>query len=179
MRRIDFHTEQQKADWLCAQPATDNRLPRVRIVARTLWTATRSSPQPAHALCTFAHRWVRDAIRYVGDYTGDAARPEQFLDPDSVIERGYDDCDGKARTLVAIIQAAAIDHGADAWARILPVWQRGSFVHVQALVRFRGSEKHPKALEGGWVLSDPIVCGAELGDSPEEHRRPDGRIPTC
>lgn len=186
--RIRFEDEQQKADWVASRALHDARIPAVGRLARQLVYQTRatveqlpasSRPSLESAYCDAAHVWVRDSIRYVRDWTAGAGYGEQLAPPDVVLARGWDDCDGKARLVAGLVNAAQIECSLSCEARILPVWQGGHFVHVQALVRYPGSDAHPKALDAGWLVSDPIVCGARLGDQPGEYRLPDGRIPTC
>lgn len=182
MRTLTFATQRAKAAWLCQQLGSDAGSASVKRVAEAIGHIAqdvgRSRADRARLFCELAHRWSRDTIRYIGDYTGQPGTKEQFAPPDFIIARGYDDCDGKARIVAAVVVAGA-HLGFDVQAQIHPVFRGEDFVHVQALVRYPGSAEHPSALDGGWLLSDPIVCGAELGDGPERFRRPDGRVPTC
>ncbi len=83
-----------------------------------------------------------------------------------MLERGADDCDGKSRLFVALVRAAPIG-GVEA--RILPVFRHhkgiftpDDFVHVQAQVRWPGSEKKIHAGAGGWLRAiRPLFCLTE------------------
>jgi Transglutaminase-like superfamily len=141
-------------------------------------------------------RWVRDNVRYVHDYrVSQQARGEEFADAESVIERGYGDCDDKARLFVALVRAAEALVPLNTGARIRPVFHRtggpqtaprvpptgiGSwpyeFVHVQAESRWWGSANNPAALPGGWLLTELILAYCEIGQNPDElPRGPNGQ----
>ena len=99
-------------------------------------------------------RWVRDAIKYQHD----PDRTEEFQDAAAIIDRGWDDCDGKAKTAVAMMRALGLD------AEIVPHWRNGQLAHVSIRVRFPGSERHPSSVRG-WLYGETTVRGAELGDN--------------
>lgn len=115
------------------------------------------------AMAQSIHNFVRDRIRYVRDPIDSRTgrREEQFADAGVVLRRGYDDCDGKARLVVALALVAGLE------ARIRAVFRVGDFVHVQAELRWRGSELYPRAQRGGWVVSETILRGVELGHGAE------------
>jgi transglutaminase-like putative cysteine protease len=100
-------------------------------------------------------RWVRDAIRYQHD----PDRAEEFQDSAAIIERGYDDCDGKAKLAAAMMRAVGLD------AEIVPHYRSGQLAHVSIRVRWPGSERTPGNLRG-WIYGETTVRGAELGDNP-------------
>lgn len=126
--------------------------------------------RPIHRVLERIHRWARDAIAYVGDpKDGDGARHEEFADSETIIRRGFDDCDGKSRLFVALVRALRLP-GVEA--RIRPVWnQQREFVHVQTEVRWPGCGH----LGGpdGWVLGEMILAGVDLGDDPMRTGRRD------
>jgi transglutaminase-like putative cysteine protease len=99
-------------------------------------------------------RWVRDAIRYQHD----PDRTEEFQDAAAIIDRGWDDCDGKAKTAVAMMRALGLD------AEIVPHWRAGQLAHVSIRVRWPGSESHAGSVRG-WLYGETTVRGAELGDN--------------
>lgn len=45
--------------------------------------------------------------------------------------------------------------------------RHGNFVHVQAEVRYPGSEHEPNAQPGGWLLAELILRGCALGQDPD------------
>jgi len=112
------------------------------------------------------HRFVRDGVRYQHD----PDRREQLADPRATLWRGYDDCDGKATSSMALMNAVGIE--ADIW----PLWKGDTLAHVQNAVRWPGSERLPQARDGGtvldgppgkgWIVSDPTIAGADLGVDP-------------
>jgi len=123
--------------------------------------------EPLGILCERLQRWVRDVIAYVRDWQG----REEFADTRTIIRRGYDDCDGKSRTFVALVRGL---HLAGLRARIRPIiTRRLDFVHVQAEVHFPGSENDSRSFDGGWLLAELIVAGVELGDDPTRVGRKD------
>lgn len=171
-RIIEFRTELDKAVYLNRQAHTRDQLsPRVQQAAKQF--STCAGPQDA---LEQLHRWVRDSVKYKHDPGG----REQFADAETVLERRFDDCDGKARVFVAI--ATALGELRPTWAieaEIVPHWRAGHFVHVSARARWRGSRYHVRANPQGYVPSDPIVGGLEFGQDPEEARDPrTGKIPT-
>jgi len=115
------------------------------------------------------HRFCRDAIHYRTDKThtwrNGGQTKEEFADPDVILARGYDDCDGKSRTFVAIGRAMGLE------CRIVPVFrhlgQDRAFVHVQAECRWPGSEEFPLAEPDGWVLAELILRDCQLGQDPD------------
>lgn len=106
-------------------------------------------------------RFVRDGIRYQHD----PARRELLASATTTLNRGVDDCDGKARTAVALARALGID------AQIWPVWRGPVLAHVQSAFRWPGSQRYPGARSDGWVIADTTVKGCELGDNPFDKPR--------
>lgn len=100
-------------------------------------------------------RWVRDGIRYQRD----PGLREEFESAGTVLERGWDDCDGKVRLAVAMLRALGID------ADVNPKWKDGYLTHVQLRVRFPGSHKIPGNV-AGWLVGETTVRGAELTQDP-------------
>lgn len=119
------------------------------------------------------HHFVRDGIRFQRD----PDRREEFASSAVVIQRGWDDCDGKAKLAVALLRALGMD--ADVW----PIWNdEGELAHVQYIVRWPGSVRYP-GHRNGWVTGEPnldasgairaetTVAGVELGVNPYTMRR--------
>lgn len=101
-------------------------------------------------------RWVRDGIRYQRD----PGLHEDFASAMVVLQRGYDDCDGKIKLAVALMRALGID------ADVVPVWgNEGELSHVQLRVRFPGSDRVEGNVDG-WIYAEITIRGAELGQNP-------------
>ncbi len=122
------------------------------------------------------HRFVRDGIRYQRH----PDRKQQIAD--DALWRGYGACTEKVMAFVAMCLALGLD--ADVW----PLWKADVMDHVQTAVRFPGYERfqppprsgdQPGAPPGLWIVSDPTIAGAELGQDP--HNVPvnqdTGRLP--
>lgn len=153
---VTFLDDHAKAAWLIRAAERDACCPSV--VSAALAFCGLAPEVRAAAI----QAWARDSIRYVRD----PYWQEEFADSETVLRRGWDDCDGKARVFVAVCLAACLD------ARIFPVFDAGgSFVHVQALVRWPGSSTRPDARAGGWVLAELTLAGVQLGQGVEHARR--------
>lgn len=154
-RVLVFSTPYEKAKWLDAACSLDAIQPRVRSLAARF--AMARGPNDIEGQARDFHRFVRDAVTYVRDPSR-----EEFCDSTGILNRGYGDCDDKARLFVALCRAVSIE------CRIRPVFnRRGQFTHVQAECKWPGSELHPLTQVGGWILSDTIVKGLPLGGNPQ------------
>jgi transglutaminase-like putative cysteine protease len=100
-------------------------------------------------------RFVRDGIRYQHD----PDKQEEFADAVTILSRGWDDCDGKAKLTVALMRALGLD------AEIVPHWSAGQLAHVSIRVRFPGSSRLPGNVRG-WLYGETTVRGSDLGDNP-------------
>jgi transglutaminase-like putative cysteine protease len=154
-RVLHFPDPMDKARWLDEAASIDAQRPYVRDVALRL--AREIDPNDHAQLAREILRFTENAIHYVHDPSA-----EEFADVETILKRGADDCDGKARTFVALCRSVGLK------ARIRPVFQHGKFTHVQGEVRFPGSERDSLAEEGGWLVCDPIVRGARLGQAPPD-----------
>jgi transglutaminase-like putative cysteine protease len=162
-RRLYFKGPREKADFLDSEASWDATTRTVQELADRFRVAFRARRDPSH-LAVALHRWVRDSIAYQHD----PGHKEQFDDSETILRKGYDDCDGKSRLLVALVRAL---RGVPLQARIRPVFHGlRSFVHVQAELRWPGSENWKNVEQGGWVLAEVILRGCELGDDPEAPR---------
>jgi len=163
-RKIQFRSLAEKAAWLDANASLDADLTYVRGVATRF--ARAFDPNDHEGLARSLHRFVRDGIRYVPD-----PGEEEFADSETILKRGFDDCDGKSRLFVALCRAVGLE------ARIVPVFKKHpySFVHVQTEVRWPGSQNVKGAEPGGWLLGELILKNCALGESPDAvPRAPDG-----
>jgi transglutaminase-like putative cysteine protease len=160
-RLLRFRSGWEKARYLDGAARFDTLNPWVRAVARRL--RGRTPGETAENI----HRFIRDRVRYVRDPIGASGRhEEEFADTQTVLQRGFDDCDGKARAFVAL----ALCNGLEA--RIRPVFPRpGSFEHVQAEVRWPSSAWDRRAGRDGWIMSELTLAGVELGQGAESGRR--------
>jgi hypothetical protein len=171
---VGWATLEEKANWLDGAASLDAmRYGIQRIAARF---CTMKNPE---ARCRAIQRWVRDSIHYMHDWrVSQGERGEEFADAETTIERAYGDCDDKARLFVALIRAAEIVRPMGTLGRIRPVFRPHpfEFVHVQAEVRWPLSQLAPNAMGGGWLLSELILAGCEIGQNPDEvPRGPNGQ----
>lgn len=165
-RVIGWRTLAEKASWLDGGASLD------ALRRGTQRVAARFCNIPSGEARTRAiQRWVRDNIRYIYDWRmSQGGRGEEFADAQSCIARGYGDCDDKARLFVALVRAAERETPLGVQARIRPVFRPYplEFVHVQAEVRWWGSDTHPRAMPGGWLLCELILAYCEIGQNPDE-----------
>lgn len=165
-RVIAFKTLEEKANWLDAAASLDTLRRGIQDVARR-FTREKDPELRTRQI----HRFVRDRIHYEHDYRVSTGQPgEEFADSETILRRGYDDCDGKARLFVALMRAAEIVAPLQTEARIRAVFTKHplAFVHVQAEVRFPGSLRVQNATPDGWVLAEMILKGCELGQNPDD-----------
>lgn len=166
-RVLEFSTLREKAAWLDA----DASLSALRGGIQDFVTRFLHTKDP-ETRARQIQRWVRDHIHYEHDYRVTAhMRGEEFADPETVLARGYDDCDGKAQLFVSLVRAAEILKPIGLAARIRPVFKKHplDFVHVQAEVLFHGSKvQFPNAEPDGWVITELILKGCELGQNPDD-----------
>lgn len=134
----------------------DARAPEMKTIAEILQRVARGEPDRFVALALAV---ARDTVRYVSDTarTGGediAGITRPYESPFEVLQRGADDCDGKARLVVAILLAGG------ATARLVPWWDRitGDLAHVSAEV-FRG---------GKWLHLEAILARARVGETPDQ-----------
>lgn len=159
---VRFSSPEEKAAWLDAMASLDARLPLTRRIAGA--TARARDANRLDLVAADLQRLVRDGIRYVRD-----PGSEEFADADSILKRGYGDCDDKSRLFTALCRACGVT------ARTRPMFLGPAFVHVQAEVKYPGSERHPQAQAGGWLVVELILRGVGVGDDPNAAPRfPDG-----
>jgi hypothetical protein len=153
-RRIVWANANEKAEWIDGMAFVDARLPGVRRFATQV--ALSRDPNDREGLVRELHRFVRDRVRYVPDPSY-----EEISDTETILERGWGDCDDKARAFVGLLRSVGLD------GRIRPVFDReGYFYHVQAEAKWPGSDRFLGAQPGGWVLCELILRGCELGQAP-------------
>lgn len=172
VRVLTFKSLEAKARWLDAAASLDALRGEVQRQAKRFILIP-----DAEARVRAIQRWVRDAIKYQYDFRVSQGMPgEEFADTTSTIERGFGDCDDKARAFVALVRAAEMLAGEmgkprGTMARIRPVFAKepdDRFVHVQAEVAWPGSTRHENAMgKEGWLLAELIVRGCEIGQDPD------------
>jgi len=164
MRRLAFGTDRDKLAWMRRRAGAAARNPAIVALVTRLTRAARADDYLAR--CEQIHRFVRDGITYVRD----PGRKEQLAHPVVALQRGAGDCDDKVLLCVALARAIGID--ADVW----PIWASPEYMkHVQWACRWPGSRRHPRARQSAeldgpagddWIVGDPTIRGAELGDEP-------------
>lgn len=162
-RILSFSTLGEKADWLDAAASFDTAL----LYCRKFAERFANIADPERRARAIQH-WVRDKIHYVQDYRIVEGLPgEEFADSETVLRRGYDDCDGKSRLFVCLARICGLD------VRIRPVFARHplDFVHVQSEVRWPGSDRLSCSEPGGWCLVELILKGCEIGQNPDDMPR--------
>ncbi len=161
-RRVEFKTPYHKARWLAGQARLDSLLVPVQRKAAEFLVKS------AFARVDQIFRYVRDGIRYVRDPGG----REQFADSGVVIARGFDDCDGKARTFAALLHATEHMDPVGVEVQLVPVFPVPDvFSHVAAQVRWPKSKLLKKARQDGWVRAETILAGLPLGSGSEDAAR--------
>jgi transglutaminase-like putative cysteine protease len=157
-RAISFEQWQDKARWLDGAATYDARLPRVRDVARMIAAPHFArDPNDVKSVVLDVFFVVRTHIHYVSD-----PMSEEFSDAEQVLDSREGDCDDKVRCFVALVRSLYTPERCDVMIR--PVLKGGEFAHVQAVVKWPGSQKEPKALPGGWLVAEVILRDAQLGD---------------
>jgi transglutaminase-like putative cysteine protease len=153
-RVITWANADEKAAWIDGMAFTDARLPLVRDLAVRMARARDINDRLG--LMRDLQTFVRDAIGYIEDPSW-----EEISDSQTILERGYGDCDDKVRLFVALARAVGRD------SRVRPVHdQEGFFYHVQAEARWPGSEQIAGSQPGGWVLIELILRGCGIGQTP-------------
>lgn len=156
-RGVIFSDWQAKAAWLDGAAWMDARTEFVRDLARRI--AIAHDPNDLEGIVTDLFDLVRLRVRYVSDPAS-----EEFSDAETVLRAGYGDCDDKVRAFVALCRSAS----AAIEAHVRPVLQGHNLTHVQALVRWPGSYRHPRARPGGWLVAELILRDARLGDDAND-----------
>lgn len=141
---------------LSALPERDAQTEQVQHLASILREASGGNRRLFVMLC---HTVARDGIRFATDTarTGHediAGLTRPYADPLEALERGADDCDAKARLLVALLLAGGLG------ARMVPWWNQrtADLDHVSAEV----------SLDGKWQHLETTLSRARLGDEPEQ-----------
>jgi transglutaminase-like putative cysteine protease len=157
-RWVEFPDREAKSAYMQEAAEHDARDPAILAWAEQF----RPLPRPARERAIL--RFVQFAIRYERDpawYDRAGARHGiELLDSAAVgLQRGYGDCDLKARLFVALCLASGIP------ARIAPVFRgRWSFPHVRAeVLSLAGEDTSGREL---WDVADPTIVNSEIGRLP-------------
>lgn len=143
---------QHKWRLLSEMPAIDSKNPRLRRMAALIWELAEKRPI---RFLKLALAVARDGISYESDIkqfghediAGVTRHPEPN-DATDAYDRGFDDCDAKARLFVALCLARGFE------ARLWPLWKDGELSHVAGEVLF----------DGQWVHAETILARARLGE---------------
>lgn len=143
VRRLEFKTLEDKAAWLDSAASLDALAPSVRTLGMRY--ARAAGPNDYAMLAGEIYNFWHKSITYVND-----PNSEEFADTAAILERGADDCDGKARGFVATCRSVGSEAGLRA--RIVPVFKHyvhghaTEFVHVLAECTYPGAEKDRKSV---------------------------------
>lgn len=141
MRHID---DEHKWKLLQEMPLLDSKNPKLIRIADMLWTLSLHRPKTFFKL---ALALARDGIEYESDIKQfsheDIAGVTRHPEPDDAIdayERGFDDCDAKARFFVALCLARGFK------ARLWPLWKNGALQHVASEVLWNDHWRHAETI---------------------------------
>jgi len=160
--------EQRKWEFLRDVPlrdATSNETPgneQLRQVAAAFATVANLSPWPQWCFANLALCAARDCIVYQTD--NDRIGREQidgltdpYVSPLAPFQRGYDDCDAKARFFVGLCVCRRMN------AEMVPRRRGFKLAHVYGRVVVQGPrDKTPR-----WYLAETILGRARLGEIAE------------
>lgn len=143
---------QHKWKLLQEMPLIDSRNPKLQRMADLIWHLAEQ--RPARFL-KLAFAVAKDGVRYESDIkqfghediAGVTRHPEPN-DATDAYDRGFDDCDAKARLFVALCLARGFE------ARLWPLWKEGELSHVAGEVK----------LNGKWIHAETILARAVLGE---------------
>lgn len=130
----------------------DSKSPRIIKMSKMIWGLSMSNPLRFFKLALAVARdgvtYESDIKQFGGEDIAGVTRPPEPNDAIEAYERGYDDCDSKARLFVALCLAAGFN------ARLWPLWKHGVLQHVAAEVEFQKR----------WIHAETILARARLGD---------------
>jgi hypothetical protein len=144
-------------------PYRDSRQPEMRAIATLLSGVASQTRWSVWTFAQLAHALVRDCIIYqkdderVGREQIDGWRPDPYVSPLVPLNRGFDDCDAKARMFVALCLANHLK------SEMVPRCKGGKLVHVYARVLAQA----PTDTEEKWHLVECILRRARIGEIAE------------
>lgn len=146
---ISFTDRTDKARFMERRAIDDADRPTVQYWAKHVAGGAQTDRQKVARVLRFCQWSIR--------YGYDPGRQETLEDAETVLSRGWTDCDGKVRIFVALCTAAGVA------ARVHPVFTGDTgFPHVQATAWL--------ADEGKWTVVDPSVTNAGLDERPSTPR---------
>lgn len=152
-RRIDFRDHADKAAWIDGAAWIDSRMPEVQAAAVELAGGHGvSNRTAARKICD----WVREHVTYTRDQWQDGTLGERIADTAAILNERIEDCDGKARAVVALVRSLG---------------RPGMLARIRAVINGDGVFEHAQAevsADGGvtWDLAETIVEGVPYGLSP-------------
>jgi transglutaminase-like putative cysteine protease len=159
LTQADFRDDEEKWIFLRDAPQIDAQEPAVKRVAWLLFDVARGNVE---RFCKLAMAFCRDVIRYESDTVrtgGEDIQPKGELS--DILDRGTDDCDGKARLFVALCLAVGIDaRMVDHWHADASVPNGRDLYHVSAEVRIPG--------RAAAMPVELTLYRARLGDNPSD-----------
>lgn len=158
----DFKDDEEKWIFLRDAPRIDAREPAVARLAALFWEISKGNPEN---YCRLAMAFCRDVIRYESDTTRTGGEDIQHAgELSDILNRGTDDCDGKARLFTALCLAAGLNASmVDHW-RDDPRAPNGrDLYHVSSVVILPGHDKP--------VPVELTLYRARLGDNPTDFPR--------
>ena len=153
-RRVVFRDHADKAAWIDGSAWIDARQPPVVEAARAIAGDATANRTAARKIAD----WVREHVVYTRDQWEDGTYGERVADTAAILDERIEDCDGKARAVVALVRA--LDRpGLLARIRAVVAPRDGVFEHAQAEVSADGGRT--------WDLAETIVEGVGFGLSPD------------
>lgn len=144
--------DQHKWQLLQEMPHIDSKNPKLRKMADLIWELSLHRPMTFFKLALAV---ARDGIVYESDLKqfghediAGVTRPPEPDDAIDAYERGFDDCDAKARLFVALCLARGFD------ARLWPLWKGPVLKHVAGEVKYKDR----------WLHAETILSRARLGE---------------
>lgn len=161
-RQIPFTSHVAKARWIDGAAWIDATDPRVQDAACELGGGEDTAPELA---CVAIVQWIRDHVSYTRDRWRDGREAERVADTPTILAEKLEDCDGKARAVVALVRALGLARGDQRLLARLRACldEEGAFTHAQAEVSPDGGRT--------WILAETIVDGVPLGASPDVGER--------
>src|SRR3954468_4160487 len=133
-------------------PLIDSRNPKLRRMAELIWQLSEKRPL---RFLKLAFAVAKDGVEYESDIKqfghediAGVTRAPEPTDATDAYDRGYDDCDAKARLFVALCLARGFE------ARLWPLWKEGELSHVAGEVK----------LNGKWTHAETILARAVFGE---------------
>lgn len=161
-------TDEQKWMFLHQAPHRDALNPEIKRLSRLLWDAADRNLRRFAELChTVARDWIHqlpDTDRLGREDISGFTREPMPDDAIDALQRGFDDCDAKARLFVALCIASGQN------ARMVPYW-RGADGKLTPWGTDRGKLDHVAAelfYNGRWIPVETTLARARLGETGDQ-----------